>query len=222
MKTKGLIRTLAAVLLAALLVPSLFACTKKTDEQLIVGSWTGEIDYTEQMKATVNANPDPMFGSVEVEDFKLKVTVEFKEDGTYSALADEESFKAATRKLIEQITPQLKTIITSLLSAFGGSELTDEQMLEMLEISSWDELADQVLDKGFNSDLGTASGKWELRDGKLYMTDSVDKAVDDSCLIGAYELTDTALKLNLDGSNSKSTIFPSDLKSVELKKAAAE
>lgn len=118
---------------------------EKHDGRLI-GSWTG----TE---------------TVETEGFEMKVAVSynFYDDGSYTMIIDEESFKEATRNMLYQMFKD----------EFGFTKEQTDEAIETAYGMTMDEYLIEMLDQ-----IGLEKsyvGKWETADGKLFIVSDVEE-----------------------------------------------
>lgn len=206
MKKTSIIR-LAALALAVLMAAALFAgCTKKvTDAERIIGKWETEFDAAKAAQEALEESGEGYEG-VSFSNIIIKLQLEFKEDGTYSSAIDEDSAKAAIDKLGEQMVPMIRQLFTAQIAdALGvdASTLTDDDVLPYLSlfgITSYEDFAKMLTDEMKPEDLvadANMSGKYMLKEGKLYMSDSADEEATEESDVLAYEFAeDGTLKLN--------------------------
>lgn len=167
---RTLARTLALLLIAAMLMPALAACKKGPADSLI-GKWNAELDFSSYMQKAMEDESTSELGidlsTLDFSGITLKISYEFDKDGNFKAEADEESAKTMMKKLGELMAEMFKT-------AFGGL-LSDEMLLEALGASSWDELVESMMkdENGNAIDLGglTGKGKYTVDGNKLTMTE---------------------------------------------------
>lgn len=168
--TRTLARAMALLLIAAMLIPALAACKKNAPDPL-VGKWNSELDFSSYMQKAMKDESTSELGldlsTLDFSGLTLKISYEFAEDGSYTAEADEQSVKAMMTKLGELMVEMFKT-------AFGGL-IDDEALLEMMEVSSFDELGEKMMkdENGNEIDLGgfTGKGKYTVEGNKLTMTE---------------------------------------------------
>lgn len=143
----------------------------ENDNALIVGVWKTSFNLAEEIRKSFEEDETGMFPDMEISDAFFDITLDFNEDGTFAMDIDPESYRAAMKQISDEMVPVLKDFMIAMLSAFSeeGEEYTEEEILEMLEISSWDELGEQMIGSVEDADLSTA-GKYEYKDGLLYMS----------------------------------------------------
>ncbi len=168
--TRTLSRAMALLLIAAMLVPALAAC-KKNPTNPLIGKWNAELDFSSYMQKQVASESTSELGidlsAVDFSGLSLKISYEFDKDGNFKAEADEQSAKTMMSKLGQIMAEMFKT-------ALGGM-LGDEALLEMMGVSSWDELGESMMkdENGDEIDLGglTGNGKYTVEGNKLTMTE---------------------------------------------------
>ena len=206
MKKTSIIR-LAALALAVLMAAALFAgCTKKvTDAERIIGRWETEFDAAKAAQEALEAEGEGYEG-VSFSDIMIKLQIEFKEDGTYSSAIDQDSAKAAIDKIGEQKVPMIRELFTAKIAEaleVDPSTLTDDDVLpylSMFGITSYEDFAKMITDEMKPEDIiadANMSGKYLIKDGKLYMSDSADEEATEASDVVAYEFAeDGTLKIN--------------------------
>lgn len=170
----------------------LAGCSGSKEEQ-IIGSWETTIDATEIMKQAVSDKE--MSEYIDFGECSLKMVYTFNEDGTYKAAPDE----AATKEIFSNIKETYIAGITKYFEVqIAESSLSisvDELMAE--SGTSIDELAEKALgDEAVKKiiDSSTVEGKYEVKDGKLYTTESMDEDIDEN-KYETYELSKDELKI---------------------------
>lgn len=144
------------------------------DNDKLVGVWETNINIAEQVESGLESDETGMFAGVELSDAYFKLILTFNDDGSYTFEADMDTYKEAMSQIVSEIVPVLKEYMVAILSLFAeeGQELSEEEMLAMLEISSWDELGEQMLGEiDENEEEMSSSGTYELKDNTLRMTD---------------------------------------------------
>ena len=211
------VKRIAALLLALVMVFALCACSdsgsgkdkdkddkvekveKKTDAELIVGTWeaTGDMGELEGMEAYFD-----------FDKIKITMTFEFEEDGTYtmSVDGDEAEIKAILRDGCEKL-------INDMLEGTGYT-LEDAAAEEGMTA---DEYIDALMEESFGSgdliDVDDELGEYKVKNGKLYLFDEGDEL--DEGTYYEYKLKGdklTMLSEYVDGETTEAsdTIFPLD------------
>lgn len=216
------VKRIAALLLALVMVFALCACSgsgkdkdkdkgekveKKTDAELIVGTWESEISMTDYYG-------DDMGELEGLEDYfnfdkiKITMTFEFEEDGTYtiSVDGDEAEIKAILRDGCEKL-------LNDMLEGTGYT-LEDAAAEEGMTA---DEYLDAMMEESFGSgdliDVDDDTGEYKVKNGKLYLFDEGDEL--DEGTYYEYKLKGdklTMLSEYVDGETTEAsdTIFPLD------------
>lgn len=180
------------VLAIVLLVVAVYVST--ADERALVGEWKATVDMTDYLQEEMSQLPE--FGSyMEISEFTFVVYYNFNEDFTYTTSVDEDSVNTA----IESVKDDLKNAIYAYaedsirqnglnispeaLFALSGTSV-DEIIEEAFSAESMEDIADEFFNEG----------NFEADDGKLYMSDGYDYAVDPNSY-ETYELSDNQLVL---------------------------
>ncbi len=206
MKKASIIR-LAALVIAVLTAMALFAgCTKKvTDAERIIGRWETEFDASKAAQEALETEGET-YKDVTFSDLMIKLQIEFREDGTYSSAIDQDSAKAAIDKLGEQLVPMIRQIFTAQIAEaleVDPETLTDDDVLPylaMFGITSYEDFAKMLTDEMKPEEIvedANMSGKYMLKDGKLYMSTAADEEATEESDANAYEFTEDG-KLKLD------------------------
>lgn len=206
MKKTSIIRLAALVIAVLMAMPLLAGCTKKiTDAERIIGRWETEFDASKAAQEAIEDAGDEYEG-ISFSDLMIKLQVEFKEDGTYTTAIDEDSAKAAITKIGEQLVPAIRQIFVKEIAEALGADpdsLTDDDVMPYLSlfgITSFEDFAALMTEDMKPEDLvedANMSGKYMLKDGKIYMSESVDEEATEQGEPVAYAFNeDGTLKLD--------------------------
>ncbi len=176
------VKRIAALLLALVMVFALCACSgsgkdkdkgekveKKTDAELIVGTWEAEMsmaDYYGDDMGELEGLEDYF----DFDKIKITMTFEFEKDGTYtlSADGDEEEIKAILRDGFEML-------LNDMLEGTGYT-LEDAAAEEGMTV---DEYLDAMMEESFGSgdliDVDDELGEYKVKNGKLYLVEDGDE-----------------------------------------------
>lgn len=180
------------VLAIVLLVVAVYVST--ADERALVGEWKATVDMTDYLQEEMSQLPE--FGSyMEISEFTFVVYYNFNEDFTYTTSVDEDSVNTA----IESVKDDLKNAIYAYAEDSirqNGLNISPEALFalsgtsidEIVEEAFSTESIESIADEFFNE------GNFEAGDGKLYMSDGYDYAVDPNSY-ETYELSDNQLVL---------------------------
>jgi|GEM_PF-3111538 len=149
----------------------------------IVGRWAADYNLADAINAGIAADESGMYGDLHISDAFIKLYFTFNEDGSYEMEPEEESYKAAMKQVTNELIPVLKDMVIAMFSAFAeeGQELSEEDILAALEIDSWDEFGEQVLEEmGSADDELSMKGMYELEGSKLSLSNGEGQAVDAS------------------------------------------
>lgn len=196
MKKSHLTRALALVLMLAMAVCAFAGCGRKSDEELIVGKWEGDLDVAfivDEMNKEMGGNGSQeasileMLNVVDVSGISVKLRTEFKADGTYTTEMDRSSYETAMKALTDRMVENLPEIMRKYMAEAVGvdaDEITDEvldQLLVGASVSSWEEFGEMIARQMESMDFADlaqeakTAGQYVLKDGKLYMSDDPDK-----------------------------------------------
>ena len=214
------VKRIAALLLALVMVFALCACSdsgsgkdkdekveKKTDAELIVGTWETEMSMTDYYGDDMD-ELESMEAYFDFDKIKITMTFEFEEDGTYtmSVDGDEAEIKAILRDGFEKL-------LNDMLEGTGYT-LEDAAAEEGMTA---DEYLDALMEESFGSgdliDVDDELGEYKVKNGKLYLFDEGDEL--DEGTYYEYKLKGDKLTLVAeyeDGETTEAsdTIFPLD------------
>lgn len=180
------------VLAIVLLVVAVYVST--ADERALVGEWKATVDMTDYLQEEMSQLPE--FGSyMEVTDFSFVVYYTFYDDYTYKAFVDEDSVNTAMENVKADLKDALYAYAEDVMRQ-NGLNMPAETMFalsgtsvdEIIEEAFSAESMEDIADEFFNE------GNFEADDGKLYMSDGYDYAVDPNSY-ETYELSDNQLVL---------------------------
>ena len=188
------VKRIAALLLALVMVFALCACSdsgsgkdkdkddkvekveKKTDAELIVGTWEATVDMGDYLNAEMAGEPG-MAAYAEYFDFsgvEATLSYEFDEDGDYVLTISmnkeplEKVFRNAMQKILEE---------AAAAEGYTLEELAAEEGMTV------EELLDAAMEESFDAenffDDETERGSYEIKDGKLYIFDRGDELDED-------------------------------------------
>ena len=216
------VKRIAALLLALVMVFALCACSdsgsgkdkdkgekveKKTDAELIVGTWETEMSMTDYYGDDMG-ELEGMEAYFDFDKIKITMTFELEEDGTYtmSVDGDEAEIKAILRDGFEKL-------LNDMLEGTGYT-LEDAAAEEGMTA---DEYLDALMEESFGSgdliDVDDELGEYKVKNGKLYLFDEGDEL--DEGTYYEYKLKGDKLTLVAeyeDGETTEAsdTIFPLD------------
>ena len=213
------VKRIAALLLALVMVFALCACSdsgsgkdkdkveKKTDADLIVGTWETEMSMTDYYGDDMG-ELEGMEAYFDFDKIKITMTFEFEEDGTYtmSVDGDEAEIKAILRDGFEKL-------LNDMLEGTGYT-LEDAAAEEGMTA---DEYLDALMEESFGSgdliDVDDELGEYKVKNGKLYLFDEGDEL--DEGTYYEYKLKGDKLTLVAEYEDSETTeasdtIFPLD------------
>ena len=180
-----------SVLLVLALMLSLTGCG---EQKKFVGSWEATIDLTDFINQGI-AEDEEMAEYLEMEEFALVMKVTFKEDGTYKMYVDEKSAEKAFESAKKDFKQGMNEYFEDYIDSTGLGLTVDE----VLESSGVD--MDSLVEEAFGEELYNSlvkemasEGKFEAKDGKLYLSDGLDNDIDED-EYDTYEISNNELKL---------------------------
>lgn len=217
-------KRIAALILAFVMVFALCACdngsakgkhkdkdkeeVKKTDAELIVGTWEAEIDLSAQIEQELESSPEmaDLMSYFDFSDVMITMRLEFDKDGNYTMSYVDRGTKDAIRAAyIEGFT----AMFNEQLAGTGytiADVAAEENMSEEEYLNALADIGMQSVNSAFGE---ISSGKYEIEDGKLFMlVDDTEKS-DDSYV--TYKLSEDELTLKasyLDGEDEHVPFMP--------------
>ena len=219
------VKRIAALLLALVMVFALCACSdsgsgkdkdkddkvekveKKTDAELIVGTWETEMSMTDYYGDDMG-ELEGMEAYFDFDKIKITMTFEFEEDGTYtmSVDGDEAEIKAILRDgCVKLMNDMLEGTGYTLEDAAAEEGMTADEYI--------DALMEESFGSGDLIDVDDELGEYKVKNGKLYLFDEGDEL--DEGTYYEYKLKGDKLTLVAeyeDGETTEAsdTIFPLD------------
>lgn len=223
------LKRIAALLLALVMVFALCACSadsgkdkdkdndkkeevKKTDAELIVGTWEGSVNIGDELEQVLESDMDmaELMSYFDFSDIDITMQIVFDKDGSYSvAYVDDGS----SEKIEKAFKDGFVDLFNALL-ADSGYTLADvaaqENMTEDEYLDSMVEIAMQSVNSLYTE---ISAGTYEIEDGKLYMIEDGDDKDDNSYT--TYKLSKNELTLKasyIDGEKDTDAPFPMTFK----------
>ena len=213
------VKRIAALLLALVMVFALCACSdsgsgkdkdkgeKKTDAELIVGTWETEMSMTDYYGDDMG-ELEGMEAYFDFDKIKITMTFEFEEDGTYtmSVDGDEAEIKAILRDgCVKLMNDMLEGTGYTIEDAAAEEGMTADEYI--------DALMEESFGSGDLIDVDDELGEYKVKNGKLYLFDEGDEL--DEGTYYEYKLKGdklTMLSEYVDGETTEAsdTIFPLD------------
>lgn len=202
-KRKSIIYCISVVMV--LVMTLLAGCGSKGGT--LLGSWESDIDIADSIKQSMeqtdgemakDAVTEEMLEYINIDSCYIKLIYTFNDDGTYKSYVDEEKAKESIESVKDNVASGIRKYLEDYIKSSGLSISVDE-LLEQSGISI-DELVNEAFgDENIQSiiDSAASEGKYEARDGKLYMSESLDEEIDEN-KYETYELSSNKLKI-IDG-----------------------
>lgn len=184
-------RKLTALALVLVMVLAMTACG--SDHDKMVGVWETELEFADIFNNSLGDAEGAEY--LKVDSLKLKIVLTFNEDNTYSMVADPASVETAMEGLKESLKAGMERYLVDTIAATGLS-LGIDDIMEMLN-TNMDSLIGEVLTPELIEEMTevmAARGQYLAEDNKLYLSDSVDKAIDEN-IYDTYILTEDLLTI---------------------------
>lgn len=157
----------SAMIMAVLLLAALLAGCKPSEESLLVGKWKAKVDLAlayEDLLARADAT---VAAHVDLRQFEVELTAQFKSDGTYRLRVDENQLRTGAVNMDAAIRQGM----AAYLQAQTGK--TMDNLLTAAGLTM-----DEVMEKYFADDLTAvirenleSEGTYKVSGGKLILTD---------------------------------------------------
>lgn len=180
------------VLLVLVMMLSLAACGE-TEQDKLIGTWEAEVELASAFNASLGDTEDAAY--LTVDSLVFKMVLVFNEDGTYSFSADEASVTAAMEGLKEDLMVGMEAYLVDTIAA-TGMEMTIDEIMEAMG-TTLDALVDSIVTDDMIDEMVQTmitEGNFKAEDGKLYMSESLDTACDET-YYDTYTLDGTTLTL---------------------------
>lgn len=175
----------SAMILAILLLAALLAGCKPSEEKLLVGKWKAKVDLAlayEDLLARADAT---VAAHVDLRQFEVELTAQFKSDGTYRLRVDENQLRTGAVNMDAAIRQGM----AAYLQAQTGK--TMDNLLTAAGLTM-----DEVMEKYFADDLTAvirenleSEGTFKVSGGKLILTDEDgSKFFEGKCSVDEEEL----------------------------------
>ena len=154
----------------------LCACGGEKKENL-AGTWTGTIDMAEMFNAEIASDPE-MAKYVKMDEMKMVVVLELKEDGTCTLGLDPDSVTAAVDQMIACMSEGIEAYFVDVFAA-QGLQIDVNEALSAMGISLDDlvaELKDELMADDAFGEL-TTEAKHKAEDGKMYFSEDLDSEI---------------------------------------------
>jgi len=137
------------------------------DENPLVGEWEATIDLSDYLSDMMYAE---MGVDMDVEDFKMIMTIEFDEDGSYKADLDLSPMEDAMEDFIDQLwdiiiemyAEESGVTVAEMEAAMEEQGVTKDALMEKMDMEA-------MFEEAFESFEDEAKGEWVLDGDELYM-----------------------------------------------------
>ena len=178
---KSVFRLLCVSLLIVLLI-SMTACSN--EKKALLGAWNGEFDLAAVINEAMVASNQEMQDYITVDSFVISVSMTFHEDDTYVMLVDPTSVQLAFEGMKKELRSGLEAYFLDVLEAegidVGELGMSLDEILEYVGVSMDDMIEENMGGEAFDQMISemNSKGKFEAKDGKLYLSAGLDAEVD--------------------------------------------
>ena len=147
--------------------------TEKTDSELIVGKWEANFDFGKMVSDMLTLQMGDTASYFKFENLILKWVFEFEKDGDSITYIDQKSVDDMFVLLQNQFYEGMKQYTVALYNSTSGKQATFEEILAAMQTD--EETFKQQCLASLNKDDFVGSldeketGKYEIKDGKLYL-----------------------------------------------------
>jgi hypothetical protein len=151
-----------------------------TDADKIVGKWNTSIDMSSLLVDALSSSTTDMSEYMDIKDFNIDFTLEFKEDGSYKIQYDTDSIKTSLENVKDDVSKGMKKYLQATLSDNGDDISVDEAMEQMgMDFDTYFNMVfnTDTISSTLADNLDDEKGKYQIEDGKLYMSsgDKINK-----------------------------------------------
>lgn len=195
---------IAAIALVLVIAAAVFTACGQNDAKLIIGKWRTTVELG-KLSAEDFEEYSEAIGDLDLTGVNVDMIIEFKEDGTYAGRVDKDSAKAAFDEIFVRMKPAMIEMMKSEMGemmSVDPAELTEESinaLLSMAGLGSIDEMLNSVVEEMDMDSLlneNSSEGRYMLRKGKLYTTESLEKEPTVESDLVLYKLTPTTLTID--------------------------
>ena len=175
----------SAMIMAVLLLTALLAGCKPSEESLLVGKWEAKVDLALAYEDLLARTDATVAAHVDLRQFDVELTAQFKSDGTYRIRVDENQLRTGAVNMDAAIRQGM----AAYLQAQTGK--TMDNLLTAAGLTM-----DEVMEKYFAEDLTAvirenleSEGTYKVSGGKLILTDEDgSKFFEGKCSVDEEEL----------------------------------
>ena len=183
----------------------------RSEAEMIVGSWAGEMDATEMFNSMLSMMAGEMGDYFKLDKkVYLTVTQEFKADGTQKSGVDSDSVDKFIDDVLAAMKEGMLAYFEDLIEG-QGLDMTVEELLDMQGVDM-DAVLEQARENMPMDGFGASEGKYRIEDGKLYTSNSLDADIDESiyttCVVTENTLTLTGMETGNSGLIVPEGTFP--------------
>lgn len=205
-------KTVALLMAMVMLTGLLAGCG---GDNALVGTWETSIEMADQMNQQFTAAG--LGDYIKLDSFAVVVRFTFNEDGTYSSAADVDALDAPMEAMKTTIKDGLIAYAEDMIASEGLEGVTADDVFAAAGTS-----LDEMMEEMFMEDEikaaaseQTAEGNYKTGDGKLYLSDGLDHAIDESMYHNYTIEGDTLTIVDIvGGDDSDAAMYPMTLNKV--------
>ena len=176
-------KTICVIMTIVMLLSVSYALTGcKSDAEIIIGSWTADINFADAFNTGISSadGMEEMGKYFHISTFTITTTFTFRDDGTYTVSHDQDSITSA----LESIKGDLRNGIEAYFQDEIKKAGLDMSVSELLAASG--QTMDSVMDAMFSGEVMDQlidevatqyTGNYQVNDGKIYMTESTGEEI---------------------------------------------
>lgn len=187
---KVMIKVMCVVMMLSMM--TLFTGCSEQDK--FVGTWEAKVNMADYFNEGLG-DDEEMAEYLSVDDFSLVLVMIFNDDGTYKMTVDEDAAKESFSTLKTDLTDGMKKYFEALIEQQGLNMSVDDVLA--LSGTTLDGMMEQILGDEVIEELiseMSSEGNFKVADGKLYLSEGLDYAVDET-IYDTYEISGNTLKL---------------------------
>lgn len=189
------------------------------EQDKFIGSWKAEVNMAQYiMERMVEEDPE-VAEYFDIDDFTLVLQMTFNDDGTYETIADEEAAKEAFAGLQQDFKDGMTKYLEDMIKT-SGLDMTVDDVLAASE-TTLDEMVEESFGESVLDEMTAemkAEGNFEVKEGKICMSDGLEYAVDEK-VYDTYEISGDELKLlesfGMEEEDDLSELYPMTFKKVK-------
>lgn len=212
---KKTVSIILSIIMVLTMIAALSGCSGSKEQEKFLGTWRGDLDMTDYINQVVSQDEE-MAEYLKVSNFALVMEMTFNKDGTYKATVDENAAKEALEVLQKDYADGIYRYFEDYI-AEAGIDMSVDEVISAAGVNIDELVKESFGEESFSAMISEASseGKYEVKDGKLYMSDGLDAAINKNSY-ETYELSGEVLTIlaSSDPDNNDTGMYPMTFKKV--------